>query len=281
MIRPLALTFGVALSLTAAPFCTAGENFPEDHHEPITLRVLASKDGHPLPHIRLTLFAGYDKRDLHDRQWRQEILTDDQGKAQLSYAFANFPFVQVWSNKSLCFGKSKKVDFSIELIRRDGLSTPNRCGRAMVADAPGIFNVYAKAKAAKAPKPSTPRKPWLNYRWPLCGAILHPSLSSQAPPLPPASEQPIQPTDQRPSPPDATPAAPKAIPVAPSSNAVPAAPVAPSPPLKAAPAPAAPPTATPPPTTRPAPVPPIQFHPNPANSLALAGDCILPESSAR
>jgi hypothetical protein len=155
MIRSLAFSFGLGLALPAAAVCGAGETFPVAHNEPITVRIVGGEDGKPQAHAHLILIAGYDRRDLHDRLWQEEALTDDRGNARLSSALANLPFVQVWvAKKHLCLGNPGKARFSVELIRRDGLSTPNRCGIATVEDAPGIFNVFVKVKAVKVKAPS-------------------------------------------------------------------------------------------------------------------------------
>jgi hypothetical protein len=52
-------------------------------------------------------------------------------------------------------GKPGKASFSVELIRRDGLSAPNRCGTATVEDEPGVFTVFVKEKV-KAVHPAAP-----------------------------------------------------------------------------------------------------------------------------
>jgi hypothetical protein len=145
------LTFAVAagLALLTAPLCGADENNAVIHNEPITVRILSGKDGHPLPHAHLIFIAGYDQRDIAGRLWQEETLTDEQGRARLSKQLANLPWLQVWVNKkSLCQENPRQASFSVERIRRDGLSSPNRCGIATVEDAPGVFTVFVKTKGA-------------------------------------------------------------------------------------------------------------------------------------
>lgn len=162
MIRPLAISLAAALSLLAAPFCGADEPDSVNHSEPITVRVLSGKDGQPLVHTHLILIAGYDQGEIRDQLWREETLTDALGQARLSKQFANLPWLQVWVDKKpLCQDTPRKTSFSVERIRRDGLSTPNRCGAATVEDAPGLFTVFvqtgkkdAPAKPAKANAPA-------------------------------------------------------------------------------------------------------------------------------
>ncbi|MGD0902173.1 MAG: hypothetical protein ABR924_04440 [Terracidiphilus sp.] len=149
MIRSFALTFGVLLALPAAQASGAVEVFPVVHNEPITIRVLSGKTGLPLIHARLLLVAGYDRRDLRLRMWRGEAFTGLDGNARLPDALANLPFLQIrLARKHLCQADSSAATYSVERIRRDGLSTPDRCGFAAVEDAPGIFIVYAKGKGA-------------------------------------------------------------------------------------------------------------------------------------
>jgi hypothetical protein len=138
------------MALLTATLNGVSETFPVVHNEPITVRILGGKDGQPLAHLHLVLLGGYDQRDLHDQLFRAEVLTDPQGQAQLPGQLANIPWLQVWvAKKSLCQAKPRGDRFSVELIRRDGLSAPNRCGTAVVEDAPGVFNVFVKGEAGK------------------------------------------------------------------------------------------------------------------------------------
>jgi hypothetical protein len=132
----------------------AAETFPVVHNEPITVRILGGKDGQPLAHLHLVLLGGYEQSDLHDQLYRVEVLTDIHGEARLPRQLANLPWVQVWvATKPLCQASPRKDSFSVELIRRDGLSAPNRCGTATVEDVPGVFTVFVKGKAKDADAP--------------------------------------------------------------------------------------------------------------------------------
>jgi len=152
MIRPLALSLAAGIALLIATLNGVAEKFPVVHNEPITVRILGGKDGQPLAHLHLVLIAGYDRSDLHDQLYRAELLTDAQGQAHLPKLLANLPWLQVWvTKKPLCQAKPREESFSVDLIRRDGLSAPNRCGTATVEDAPGVFTVFVKSKGKKAP----------------------------------------------------------------------------------------------------------------------------------
>jgi hypothetical protein len=144
-INKLLLALGFALAATAA--YGGNEIFPVVSNQPITIRILSGHDGQPLTHLHLVLIGGYDQRDLRVQQFREEVLTDAHGRVQLSNQLANLPWLQVWvSKKPLCQAHPRTASFSVELIRRDGLSAPNRCGTATVENAPGVFTVFVKGK---------------------------------------------------------------------------------------------------------------------------------------
>jgi hypothetical protein len=103
MIRLLAPPFGAGLILLAAQINGANEVFPVVHNEPITIRVLSGRDGHPVARAHVTLVAGYNQRDMDLRMRRGEALTDEHGTARLPNALANFPLLQVYiAKKHLC-----------------------------------------------------------------------------------------------------------------------------------------------------------------------------------
>jgi hypothetical protein len=151
MIRPLTLSLAAGIALLTAALCDAAEIYPVVHNEPITIRILGGKDGLPLAHMHLVMLGGYDQGDLHDQLYRAEILTDAHGQARLPGQLANLPWLQVWvATKPLCQANPRKTSFSVALIRRDGVSAPNRCGTATVENAPGIFTVFVKGKGKNA-----------------------------------------------------------------------------------------------------------------------------------
>jgi hypothetical protein len=153
MIRPLSLSLAAALALSAASPCRAGENFPVVHNDPITVRIVSGKNGQPLGNLHLVLVGGYDQSDLHEQLYREEVLTDPLGKVRLSNQLANLPWLQVWVSRwSLCQSNPRKTSFSVELMRRDGLSAPNLCGPVSAQDAPGLFTVFVKNRAKKLKK---------------------------------------------------------------------------------------------------------------------------------
>jgi len=152
MIRPLALSLATGMALLTATLSSVAESIPTVHNEPITVRILGGKDGLPLSHQHLILLGGYEQRDLRDQLYRAEVLTDARGLAKVPKQLANLPWLQVWVNKKpLCQARPRGESFSVELIRRDGLSAPNRCGTAVVEDAPGVFTVFVKGKGVAPP----------------------------------------------------------------------------------------------------------------------------------
>ena len=128
------LTFAFYLAsptfLHAGQVRGADEDFPVVHNDTITIRILDGTDGHPIAHAHLSLLAGYNRRDLHLAMWHDDVSTDDQGQARLSNDLANLPFLQIGVGKQhICQAGSGSAIFSVDRIRRDGLSTANGCGK--------------------------------------------------------------------------------------------------------------------------------------------------------
>jgi len=137
--------------LLATAVCEASESFPVAHNEAIAVRVLDGKDGKPQAHAHVVLQAGYDRRDLGVGLWHEEALTDGEGMVRLSNALINLPLLRVGVLKRhSCQTDAGQAAFSVDRIRRDGLSAANRCGAAVVPVAPGVITVFVKpAKASK------------------------------------------------------------------------------------------------------------------------------------
>ncbi len=138
--------------LLAASACAAHEVFPVVHNQPISVRVLDGMDGQPQPYEHVVLVAGYDRRDLGVGLWREEAITDAAGAVRLSNQLRNLPLVRVKVLKRrACQPDAGGAAFSVELIRRDGLSGANRCGTTTVEDAPGMLTFFVKSKNGSAP----------------------------------------------------------------------------------------------------------------------------------
>ncbi len=196
-----------AILLLTASACAAGEVFPAVHNQPITLRVLDGANGKPQPYAHVVLVAGYDRRDLGVGLWRQEAVTDGAGEMRLSNQLRNLPLVRVEVLKRHgCEPDSGGAAFSVELIRRDGVSGANRCGTVAVEDAPGVLTVFVKGKKGSAPAPVPAAPPMVAVSSRLAAAapsLLHsqaptpaPALHPVAPPAPaPAALPASAPTD--------------------------------------------------------------------------------------
>ena len=151
-IRSLAVLIGMVLALPWPALCQADEIFPVVHNDTITVRVLNGKYGVPITHAHLTLAGGYDTRDIGLKLWQEELLTDRKGEVRLPNALANLPFLQILvKDHKLCEAHPKAGMFSVEQMRRDGLSAPNRCGTFAVEDAPGVFTVFVNGENGAAP----------------------------------------------------------------------------------------------------------------------------------
>jgi hypothetical protein len=151
MNRFLTLSVGAAVLLRTIPACATNEVFPVVHNEPIAVRVVDGKHGSPLPHEHVVLVAGYDRRDLNLALWREEAVTDAEGKVRLSNALRNLPLLRVEVLKRhICAAGAGDAVFSVERVRLNGLSGANRCGIIALVDAPGMLTVFVKGKKGDA-----------------------------------------------------------------------------------------------------------------------------------
>lgn len=152
--RTLSLALGVGTLLLPASVDRAQNSLPATHPEPITIRILDGKGGAPLAHVHLQVVAGYDDRDLRLGFWSEEVVTDGQGRASLPSSLKNFSLVAVRVAKhNLCAAHGRSTYMNLDNIRYEGLSTPNRCGTTVVAETPGVLNVFARAHAKDLPPP--------------------------------------------------------------------------------------------------------------------------------
>jgi hypothetical protein len=156
MNRMLSIGAAGLVMLIACAACAADEVFPVVRNEPIAVRVLDGKNGKPQPHAHVLLVAGYDRRDLKLAMWREEAMTDAAGEVHLSDALRNLPLLRIeMIKRHSCAPDLSDAAASVERIRRDGLSSANRCGTIAVADTPGVFTVFVKAgKNAKQDGPA-------------------------------------------------------------------------------------------------------------------------------
>jgi hypothetical protein len=152
MIRLLPSCFACLAMALAEVSCGAGEVFPVVHREPVVVRVLDGKDGTAQAAARVVLVAGYDLRDLELGMWREEAVTDAAGKVYLSDALRNLPLLRVEVLKRHgCETGAGDSAVSVDRVRLDGLTAPNRCGTAMAVNAPGVFTVFVKSRKSAAP----------------------------------------------------------------------------------------------------------------------------------
>jgi hypothetical protein len=160
MNRNRTIWVGAAMVLLAAAVCSADEVFPVVHHEPIAVRVLEGKNGAPQARVHVVLVAGYDRRDLDLRIWREEAVTDEAGTVRLSDALKNLPLLRVEVLKrGSCASDAGDAAISVERIRRDGMSAANRCGTVVAVDAPGVLAVFVKGKKSEAKTAQPSAKP--------------------------------------------------------------------------------------------------------------------------
>jgi len=176
--RTLARLLSVGLAIGLSSIAWANEIFPAVHDASITVQVRSGLDGKPVPEAHLLAVAGYDEQDLRQQTWHEEALTNAEGKAHFSSRISNLPFLQVWvSNAALCQRKPRSEAFSVDRIRRDGLSTPNQCGFVTSVDEPGIFTVFVRPSRKLLSPKSIPL---------ISGSSAQPEASSPTPAAAPA-----------------------------------------------------------------------------------------------
>ena len=184
----LSLALGVGTLLLPASAGRTQNSLPATHPEPITIRILDGKGGAPLAHVHLQVVAGYDDRDLRRGFWSEEVVTDGQGRASLPGSLKNFSFIAVWvAKRKLCAAHGSSTTMNLDDIRYEGSSTPNRCGTTVVAQTPGVLNVFARAHRKDLPPPA-PRamKPPAQCRSKAPGANQH--AQGEPVPVEPAHE---------------------------------------------------------------------------------------------
>jgi len=143
---------GLAL-LASTQNSSAQTSIPVDHHEPITIHIVDAKNGQPLAYLHVVLAGGYDRQDLEKHIWHEDAMTDEHGVIRLPAALLNLPWLQVLTPKSnACKANPYAQIFSVERMRIDGLSTPNRCGEISVVDQPGVFTFFAHEQKQKIPR---------------------------------------------------------------------------------------------------------------------------------
>jgi len=152
---------GVGLVLAAwalgVLLAAAGESFPAEHREPITVRVLDGKTGKPLAHLRLTLVGGYTEKDIGQRLWREEAVTDAAGEVRVPRALGDLPFLEVRPRKTkLCQETSRGETYNVGRIRGEGFNAPNSCGFVKAAASPQVLVVFARSHEDAEDAPQGP-----------------------------------------------------------------------------------------------------------------------------
>jgi len=119
--------------------------FPVVHPEPLTVRVVDAQDGHPQAYLHVALVAGYNRNDVERHLWREDLITDEHGEVRLPATLLNLPWLGILMPKaSTCRSDPRAQAFSVERMRQEGMSAPNRCGALTVGARPGVLTVFAQ-----------------------------------------------------------------------------------------------------------------------------------------
>lgn len=146
-------TLGLAL---ISQHALAQTSIPVDYKEPITIHIVDGEGGHPIAHLHLALIAGYDRHDLEKHLWVEDAMTDEHGDIHLPAVLMNLPWLRVLMPKqNICKADPRLETFSVERMRNDGLSSPNRCGTVTVVEQPGVFTLFAQERSNTHPSGDT------------------------------------------------------------------------------------------------------------------------------
>ena len=116
----------------------------------IRLRALNGKNGKPLTHQRLVVFAGGDADGVRFHEHVYDLKTDDDGLATLVIADAAIKRIQVWADfQHLCQSTPNLRSFDIGEIALTGFNTPNDCGSVPTKAEPGLLTVFARPRTRR------------------------------------------------------------------------------------------------------------------------------------
>jgi hypothetical protein len=112
----------------------------------ITIQAVNGKDGRPLAHQRLLVFGGDTAEAASFHRTNFDVTTDGNGVAKMALDRATTRWVEIFvESLTLCYKKPNLVQFRVDKILSDGLSSPNDCGSIVQPAKPGQFIVFARA----------------------------------------------------------------------------------------------------------------------------------------
>jgi len=118
---------------------------PTAQEKNIIIRVMDGRNGKPMANMHLMVSLGSSQEDVRELKSHVDLQTDLNGVALLSIDESTISRIQVWVDwHTLCQETPNTKSFSIEEIRKSGLSTPNNCGSVTREKAPNHLTVFAR-----------------------------------------------------------------------------------------------------------------------------------------
>jgi len=111
----------------------------------IVIQVVDGRNGNPLANQHLLVSAGQSQEYVSHQGKQFDLVTNNQGLADLTIATRDLQWIQVWVDwHVLCQSEPNSKSFSVAQILSTGLSTPNTCGAVTKKAVAGHFVVFAR-----------------------------------------------------------------------------------------------------------------------------------------
>ena len=112
----------------------------------IVIDVVDGKSGNPIPNEHILVFQGATTEDVRaQKNPSKELKTDANGAALLAVDDPSILRIQVWVDwHVLCQEKPNEQSYSVENIRKVGLSSPNNCGSVVRENIPSHLIVFSR-----------------------------------------------------------------------------------------------------------------------------------------
>lgn len=133
-VRTVSCTSLLGVLLTSGS-CTA-------QTKEIAILALDGKTGRPIANEHLLVFEGDSQTNIGKKH--SDLKTDENGIAMLSLDDPSISRIQVFVDfHVLCQKLPNGNSFSVDEVERNGLATPNICGKATLSNFPSRLVVFA------------------------------------------------------------------------------------------------------------------------------------------
>jgi hypothetical protein len=127
---------GVMVGMGPISMCSDGQ---------IVIQVVDGRNGKPIPREHVLVFQGATAEDIRALNSHADLQTDANGVALLTIEDPSISLILVSVDWHIvCEEKPNTKTYSIEEIKRTGLSTQNKCGLLVRKNEPDHFVVFAR-----------------------------------------------------------------------------------------------------------------------------------------